>query len=143
MTPPDEGMAVVGWLASFVLLLLPALVLALSFAGWFGRANLAGTVAAETARAVVLGDVADDATTDALSVADALLARDGLARADACATESCARVTIDGGLERGQLVRVSVDVRMPSLHIPFLGDVAGPRWTAVHNERVDDFRSIP
>jgi hypothetical protein len=143
MTRSDRGFAAIEWMVGIAVMLLPATVLALSFATWSARANLAASVAQETARAVVLATTPQTARSDGFDVADAVLASRGMTRSIPCRSDDCAIVTIDGSLQRGSIVRVRVDVVMPAVTVPFVGEIGRFGWSVAHEERVDDYRSIP
>jgi hypothetical protein len=142
MIRSDRGFAAVEWMVGIAVMLLPATVLALSFATFSARANLAASVAQETARAVALAVTPQTAQGDGLEVADAVLTSHGMAREAFCGSDDCAVVTIDGSLQRGSVVRVRVDVVMPAITVPFIGEVGRFGWSAHHEGRVDDYRSF-
>ena len=52
------------------------------------------------------------------------------------------KVAVTGNLERGGSIIARVTVTMPALAVPGLGTFAPWEWTAVHTERVDEYRSL-
>ena len=80
--------------------------------------------------------------TAARDLAAETAAQAGLATPPDCAG-GCMAHRIIGSLERGEEVRAEVTVDLPGVVVPFVGVVGGGSWTAVHVERVDDFRSLP
>jgi hypothetical protein len=129
MSRDDGGLVVIEWLVGITVMVLPAAVIALSFAGWSSRVNLAHTVAQEAGRAAVLSQTQETAHATGLEMADTLLRAAGVQRRSACGADDCAVVEIGGPLERGATVTVRVAMAMPAM--------------VSHQERVDDYRSVP
>jgi len=129
----ERGFVAVEWVAAVALLLLPIVVLVATVPVWAERRHAATVAAREGARVLVRDWPQSDpgrATVIAREVADA----HGVESDDV-------RVHVSSvGAERGSLVRVEVDVRMPAISV--MGLSAGAwRFTAVEVRRIDDFRS--
>jgi len=128
----DRGSAPLELAAGIGLLLIPAVLLVLSFAPWVERQMGARELARNVARAAaVAGSVPD---------AEALIAQAthnyGIERADIS-------VRLSGDAGRGGLVTANVTVQMPVISIPGIGGLGSVSWTVHHTEQVDLYRSFP
>ncbi len=141
----DGGFASVEWLAGIAFVLVPAVIVVVSVAGWAERTLAAHTVADEAARAAVLapGDAALQA--EAARVAGLIARSRGFEVAPSCAApdDRCVALHVGGRLVRGGTITVQVGMPMPGVRLPFAGTVGGFHATVTVSERVDDHRSIP
>lgn len=133
-----------GFIASeFVLgvcvIVLPVTLLVLALPTWSERQSMAQRAANESAREVVLADSWSAGTGAAKAVVDQVAGNYGVPLDDVRGPDFSG----GGGLAAGQTVVARVTVRMPTLVIPLVGHVGSWSWTAVHAERVDDYRSFP
>jgi hypothetical protein len=133
-----------GFIASeFVLgvavIILPVTLLVLVLPTWSERQAMARRAAGESAREVVLADSWSAGVGAARAVVGQVAANYGVSLGDVRGPDFSA----GGGLAAGQTVVSRVTVRMPVLVIPMVGRVGSWSWTAVHAERVDDYRSFP
>jgi hypothetical protein len=135
VTRREDGFVALEWVAAVAMLLLPTLVLVASLPVWVERRHVA-TVAAREAAVAVLRDGAVPDPVRADFVARSVAATRGVDAGDV-------RVRVTGGEGRGAVLTIAVDVRMPALAIPGVGDVASFWYTAVHHARVADYRSKP
>lgn len=128
--------------AEFVLgvcvIILPVTLLVLALPTWSERQAMAQRAANESAREVVLADSWSAGTSAAGAVVDRVADNYGVPRDELRGPDFSA-----GGLAAGQTVVARVTVRMPTLVIPLVGRLGSWSWTAVHAERVDDYRSFP
>ena len=146
----EDGSAVVEFPLAIMLLLIPMAYLALMFAPWFARRNMAELAAAEAARAIVTSVAAEPDNATARALGYQIAANHGIPAGEV--TVHLCGTTADsncGTLVRGDTIRVEVAVVMPAVSIPLIGDggstvsSGGCVWTAVHEERVDLYRSFP
>lgn len=141
----DDGFASAEWLAGIALVVLPAVIVALSVADWAERTLTAHTIADEVARAAVLAP--HDAVVEAESARVArLIARNrGFDLAPSCSASGnrCVTVDVRGRLVRGATITVEVVMPIPGVQLPLAGTVGGFHATVTASERVDDHRSIP
>lgn len=146
----EDGSAVVELPIAISLLLIPMAYLALMFAPWFARRNMAELAAAEVARVIVTSESAAPNNAGARAIGFQIAANHGIPAGDVsihlCGTSATSAC---GTLVRGETIRVEVAVVMPAVSIPIIGDggstvsTDGFTWTAVHEERVDLYRSFP
>jgi hypothetical protein len=124
------------------IVVLPLAVVALSLPRWFDRAELGRAVAQDVARTVARSVDLESglAASEALVAAAAKDA--GLSSGPTCGGR-CITFRVEGDLERGRQITATVTVDMPGIFIPFAGTIGGATWSAVHAERVDDYRSLP
>ena len=118
---------------------LPVALLVLALPTWSERQSMAQRAANESARAVVLAGSWSAGTAAARAVVDQVAGNYGVPLDQVRGPDFSA----GGGLAPGQTVVARVTVRLPALVIPLVGQVGGWSWTAVHAERVDDYRSFP
>lgn len=118
---------------------LPVALLVLALPTWSERQSMAQRAANESAREVVLAGSWSAGTTAARAVVDQVARNYDVPLDQVRGPDFRA----GGGLAPGQTVVARVTVRMPALVIPLVGQVGGWSWTAVHAERVDDYRSFP
>jgi hypothetical protein len=144
--PPRPGRRVPrgGFIASeFVLgvcvIILPVTLLVLALPTWSERQAMAQRAANESAREVVLADSWSAGMGAARAAVDQVAGNYGVSLDDVRGPD----LTAGGGLAGGQTVVSRVTVRMPMMVIPLVGRVGSWSWTAVHAERVDDYRSFP
>jgi len=133
--PTQRGSAPLELALGLGLLVLPAIVLVLSFGPWLEARTFVRTAAAEAARAVILrggivqssdlGFVEEMAESRGLSLLDIEL----------CGADACAIV-------RGGYVTARVVVEVPLVDTPW-GSVGGVSVGASHTEPVDLYRSLP
>jgi hypothetical protein len=102
---------------------------------WPERQGAARAAAAEGARAAVL--VASPAQMQAAAerTAREVLTNYGIPASDYS-------ITVDGSLERGTAITVSVTIHLPVIAVPFGPAVEHGSYTARSVERVEDYRGI-
>lgn len=128
----DRGAAAVELAAGIGLLLLPAVLLVLSFAPWAEAQIMARVVVRDAARTVATtGSVAEAAELAAETVSVY-----GFDPGEV-------QVTFSGSTGRAGLVTATVEVQMPVVVIPGLADIGRVSWTVQHTEQVDLYRSLP
>jgi Flp pilus assembly protein TadG len=118
---------------------LPVALLVLALPTWSERQSMAQRAANESAREVVLAGSLSAGTAAARAVVAQVAGNYGVPPDQVRGPD----VSAGGGLAAGQTVVARVTVRMPALVIPLVGQVGGWSGTAVHAERVDDYRSFP
>jgi len=135
MTRPSgaAGFVAIELVLAIGLLLFPVVMLVGSLPRWSERQHAAIVAAREAAR-VAGTDWPADGGVDARRVADEVLASYGIAPADA-------RVVVASPPGRGELLRVTVTIRMPALTVPLLASVGAWSWSANESVRIDDYRS--
>lgn len=150
----QRGAASLELALGFALILVPCLLLALSFGPWLERRSFVRLAAAETARAVIVADggeavvvarLAEMAANNGIDPAAVLVSLCGGTPAPVAGplASSC------GPLVRGGRVTASVAVEVPVLRLPFrraAGDwveIGGILLEATHTEAVDLYRSLP
>jgi hypothetical protein len=144
----QSGFAAPEWLLGIGLIIMPVIVIVASIAPWYQRANMATLIAQEAARTMVLADSWEGGEVDARAVAIEIAANHGFAAADWCPSPGpgCLWIGFDGttpgNLQRGTEISVQVEVPIPGVVVPGVGQVAEFQWTQAHSERVDDYRSI-
>lgn len=143
-SPAPRRAAQAGFIASeFVLgvcvIILPVTLLVLALPTWSERQAMAQRAANESAREVVLADSWSAGVSAARAAVDRVAGNYGVPIGDVRGPD----FTAGGGLAGGQTVFSRVTVRMPVMVVPLVGRVGSWSWTAVHAERVDDYRSFP
>lgn len=132
----DRGHASLELALGFAVLVVPAVVMVASFAGWLEARSFAVAASAEAARAAVLA-VGDPASAGREVVRDLAVGR-GI-------TEEVGVTMCGGGecvLVRGGFVTAAVTVEVPLVRTPW-GEVGGVTVTSEHAEPVDAYRSLP
>jgi len=121
-------------------LLIPATALLAQFPSWIGTTNAAQVAATEAARQIVLADDMTSGIAAASETAREIVSNHGLDPDDFL---DLAVTATPGGLQRGQVVTVTVTVRGNPIRVPGLGSVGNP-FDAVGSatERVDDYRGF-
>ena len=147
----ERGATPIEFAAGVALLLIPIVFLVASFAPWLERQSMARVAAAEAARLVATSPtgLVDEASIGA--VVGTIAANHEVDPADVrvyfCPPEGAADAVRAGStcspIVRGQLLRVEVDVQLPAVTVPLIASVGEVRWTAVHIEQVDRYRSLP
>jgi len=144
----QEGFTTPEWLLGIGLIIMPVIVIVASIAPWYQRANMATLIAQETARVMVLADDWDSGEAQARFLALEIANNHGFTLADWCSSPApgCLSIgfggTTPGVLQRGTEITIQVEVPIPGVVVPGLGDVAEFQWSQAHTERVDDYRSI-
>lgn len=144
----ESGFIVSEWLLGIGLIIMPMIVIVASIAPWYQRANMATLIAQEAARTMVLADDWATGETDARSLAVEIANNHGFVASDWCGSRAPGCLWIDiggtspGVIQRGSEVVVQVEVPIPGVVVPGIGDVAEFQWSQSHTERVDDYRSI-
>ena len=141
----DGGFTAVEWTVGIAVLILPAVLIALSVAGWVQRTSMARTIAQESARALVLADSVEEGEVLATTVAREIAANYGLDASNWCdvPADGCVSMVLSGDFVRGGVIRVVVEVPVPAIFVPFIGEVGAFQWGTSHAERIDDYRSFP
>lgn len=121
--------------------LIPAAALLAQLPGWVGTNHAAQAAATEAARRVVLADDMGSGVAAARSAAHQVVTNHGLAAGDLRGVSVAA--SPPGGLQRGQVVTVTVTLRGNPIRVPGLGSIGNP-FNAVGSasERVDDYRGF-
>lgn len=152
----EDGSAVVEFPLAVAVLLIPMAYFALMFAPWSERHSAAELAAAEAARVIAVSQsgavdegyvrsvayqILNNFDIDSSEAQVFLCTEAGMSDAEKAAS-TC------GPLDRGQIVRVEVQISMPAVVIP-LADQDGSNLssasfsvTASHDERVDAYRSF-
>jgi hypothetical protein len=144
LSPAPRRGAQAGFIASeFVLgvcvIILPVTLLVLALPTWSERQAMAQRAANESAREVVLADSWSAGVSAARAAVDRVAGNYDVPIGDVRGPG----FTAGRGLAGGQTVLSRVTVRMPVMVVPLVGRVGSWSWTAVHAERVDDYRSFP
>lgn len=122
-------------------LLIPAAALLAQFPAWVGTTNAAEVAATEAARQIVLADDMTSGIAAASETAREIVSNHGLDPDDLL--DLVVTATPPGGLQRGQIVTVTVTVRGNPILVPGLGSVGNPfDAVASATERVDDYRGF-
>lgn len=142
----DRGAASLELALGAGLLVIPALLVVVSFGPWLEGRAFARAAAAEAARTAVLSQD-DPAAAGSALVADMVAGRaidPGSVRVSMCEGPLLPPGTGRGYcvLVRGALVTASVSVVVPLISTPW-GPVGGLTVMASHAEPVDAYRSIP
>lgn len=150
----QRGAASLELALGFALILVPCMLLALSFGPWLERRSFARLAVAETARAVIVGEGGEVAA--AARVAE-MAANNGIDPASVTlsfcfgppAPVTGPPASTCGPLERGGRVAATVGVEVPVLRLPFRRatgewvELGGILVEASHVEAVDLYRSLP
>jgi len=149
VTPANRqaGFAVPEWLLGIGLIIMPVVVIVVSIAPWYERANMATLMAQEAARTMVLADDWQTGEQTARAVASEIAANHGFVATGWCPSRApgCLWIGFEGTagtLQRGTEIEVIVEVPIPGVVVPGIGEVAEFQWSQSHTERVDDHRSI-
>jgi hypothetical protein len=137
--PGDGGYVVAEFTLGVCVILLPVTLIVLALPVWSERQAMAQRAANESAREMVLADSWATGMSVAEHVVTEVAGNYGVARSDVRGPD----LSAGGGLAAGQTVVSQVTVRMPLMVVPLVGRVGSWSWTAVHAERVDDYRSFP
>jgi Flp pilus assembly protein TadG len=128
----ERGSVPVEFAAAVGLLLIPAVLLVLSFAPWVERQMMAREIARDAARSVAIaGEIGD-----VRPLAEETARNYRVDPADVT-------VAVEGDTGRGGLVTATVTVRMPAIEIPGIGGLGTVTWRVHHTEQVDVYRSMP
>lgn len=144
----EAGFVIPEWLLGITVIIMPVIVIVSSIAPWYQRANLASLIAQEAARTMVLAEDWEAGEVDARDLAREIAANHGFGAGEWCAgpAPGCLSIVFDGTtpgvLQRGTEISVAVEVPIPGVVVPGIGEVAEFQWTQAHTERVDDYRSI-
>jgi hypothetical protein len=144
----EAGFTTPEWLLGIGLIIMPVIVIVASIAPWYQRANMATLIAQETARVMVLADDWESGEAAARTLALEIANNHGFTAGDWCASPApdCLWMAIGstspGAIRRGSEISVQVEVPIPGVVVPGVGDIAEFQWSQSHTERVDDYRSI-
>ncbi len=136
---PQAGFVTAEFVLGVCVIILPVTLMVLALPIWSERQAMAQRAANESAREVVLANSWSTGVTAARLAVAQVAGNYGVSPDDVLGPDFSA----GGGLAGGQTVVSRVTVRMPVLVIPLLGRFGSWSWTAVHAERVDDYRSFP
>ena len=117
------------------LIMLPLVMLVASIPRRVETKSMAEVAAQEAARTLVLSNQQGIGETAAEAAARQIVANHGV-------DPSTVSVSFTGILDWGQEITATVTVRMPVLSIPLIGEFSVADYSAVHTERVDDYRSF-
>jgi hypothetical protein len=137
--PGDGGYVAAEFTMGVCVILLPVTMIVLALPVWSERQAMAQRAANESAREMALAASSASGLAAAERVVAEVAANYGIARNDVRGPN----LSAGGGLAGGSTVVSQVTVRMPVMVIPLIGRVGSWSWTAVHAERVDDYRSFP
>ncbi len=135
----DGGYVAAEFTLGVCVIVLPVTLIVLALPIWSERQAMAQRAANESAREMVLAESWEAGSVAADRVVTEVAGNYGLPRSDVRGPD----LSAGGGLAGGQTVVSQVTVRMPLMVIPLIGRVGSWSWTAVHAERVDDYRSFP
>jgi Flp pilus assembly protein TadG len=133
--PDERGFVAIEFVLGAALLLLPILLLVVSFPKWSERQTMARTAATEAARAWARAD------NDLEGAVAARRAVDEIAANYEVDPGSLATSYAGSVRSRGGEVRVTVTVEMPVSSVPGMGTFGGWHWSVSHSETVDRYRS--
>jgi hypothetical protein len=146
----EDGFSSVEWALGLGLIILPLVIAVTSVAPVLDRLSTARTLAAETARTMVLADDWEAGEERAFGTARLVAANHGIDEDEWCdgtPLDGCVSVEITGTtpgvLERGGEVFVVVRIPTAAVTVPFIGEFASFMLRGSHTERVDDYRSFP
>jgi hypothetical protein len=133
-----------GFIASELVLgvcviVVPVTLIVLVLPTWSERQAMAQRAANESAREVAIASSWSSGVAAAKVAVDQVAGNYGVSAGEVLGPD----FSTGGGLAGGQTVVSRVTVRMPVLTVPLVGSVGRWSWTAVHAERVDDYRSFP
>jgi hypothetical protein len=134
----DDGYVAAELTLGVCVIVLPVTLIVLALPTWSERQAMAQRAASESAREMVLADSWAGGVAAADRVVGEVAGNYGLPPGDVRGPD----LSTGGGLARGQTVVSRVTVRMPLMVIPLIGRIGNWSWTAVHAERVDDYRSF-
>jgi hypothetical protein len=137
--PREGGYVAAEFALGVCVIVLPVTLIVLALPIWSERQAMAQRAANESAREMVLADSWPTGVAAADRVVAEVASNYGVPRSDVRGPD----LSAGGGLATGQTVVSQVTVRMPLMAIPLVGRVGSWSWTAVHAERVDDYRSFP
>jgi hypothetical protein len=129
----ERGFVAIELLLAIAFLLLPVVLLVASLPQWSERQH-AATVAADEAARVAIAAWPADGTEGAVQAADDVAFTYGIPARDL-------DVAISPPPGRGELLTVTVTIRMPAVAVPLLAHAASWSWTARESRRIDDYRS--
>jgi hypothetical protein len=135
----DGGYVAAEFTLGVCVIVLPVTLIVLALPVWYERQAMAQRAANESAREMVLADSWETGVIAADRVVAEVAGNYGIPQTDVRGPD----LSAGGGLTAGQTVVSEVTVRMPVMVIPLVGRVGTWSWTAVHAERVDDYRSLP
>jgi hypothetical protein len=135
----ERGYVAAEFTLGVCVIILPVTLIVLALPIWSERQAMAQRAANESAREMVLADSWAAGLAAADQVVTEVAGNYGISRNDVRGPD----LSAGGGLAAGQTVVSQVTVRMPVMVIPLVGRVGSWSWTAVHAERVDDYRSFP
>ena len=135
----DGGFVASEFVLGVCVIVVPVTLLVLVLPTWFERQAMAQRAANESAREVVIAGSWSAGVAAAKRAVDQVAADYGVPAGEVLGPD----FSTGGGLAGGQTVVSRVTVRMPALMVPLVGSVGRWSWTAVHAERVDDYRSFP
>ena len=144
----QAGFTTPEWMLGIGMIIMPVIVIVASIAPWYLRANMATLIAQEAARTMVLADNWESGELNARAVALEIAANHGFSAGDWCPSPApgCLSInfggTTPGALHRGTEIVIQVEVPIPGVVVPGVGEVAEFQWSQSHTERVDDYRSI-
>jgi hypothetical protein len=137
--PGDRGYVAAEFTLGVCVILLPVTMIVLALPVWAERQAMAQRAANESAREMALATSSEGGLAAAERVVTEVAANYDIARADVRGPD----LSAGGDVAAGSTVVSRVTVRMPVMVIPLIGRVGSWSWTAVHAERVDDYRSFP
>jgi hypothetical protein len=135
----ERGYVAAEFTLGVCVIVLPVTLIVLALPIWSERQAMAQRAANESAREMVLADSWSAGLAAADQVVTEVAGNYGVSRNDVRGPD----LSAGGGLVAGQTVVSQVTVRMPVMVLPLIGRVGSWSWTAVHAERVDDYRSVP
>jgi hypothetical protein len=136
---PAAGFIASEFVLGVCVIVVPVTLLVLVLPTWSERQAMAQRAANESAREVAIASSWSGGAAAAKLAVDRVADNYGVPAAEVLGPDFSA----GGGLAGGQTVVSRVTVRMPVLMVPLVGGVGRWSWTAVHAERVDDYRSFP
>ena len=129
----DSGAIQIEFLFAVGVLLFPIAVFVLTIAPVVERRNVAGRAAAEAARAYAVAPSESEALAAAAAIVDQIDANYSFDLT----------FSLLGDFDRGGLVTAAVEVTLPAIVFPGVGDTPGVKYTAIHQENIDLYRSLP
>jgi hypothetical protein len=133
MRRDTNGFVAIEFLLAIAVLFVPVVLLVASLPQWPERQH-AATVAADEAARVAIAAWPRDGTARATQAADDVAFTYGIPARDL-------QVAVSPPPGRGDLLTVTVTIRMPELAVPLLAHAASWSWTAHESRRIDDYRS--
>ncbi len=129
----DSGAIQIEFLFAVGILLFPIAVFVLTIAPVVERRNVAGRAAAEAARAYAVAPSESEAVSAARAIVDQI---DSNYSFDL-------DLSLAGDFDRGGLVTATVQVTLPAIVFPGIGEAPGFSYSASHRENLDLYRSLP